>query len=83
MTSPLGMALVGDRRSEKGHNTIPGELIDRTFVSMDLIHQYLEAPVHDLMDFLGIEFFRNGRTIGDIGKEYGYLLSFTFDSAPI
>jgi hypothetical protein len=46
---------------------------------MDLIHQDLETPVHNLMDFLGIKFLRNGSVICYVSKEDSYNFSFTFD----
>ena len=57
MACPLGVVLVGHGGAEQGHDPVSGELVDRTFIPVDLVHQDLEAAVHDLMGFLGIYFF--------------------------
>ena len=41
---------------QKGHDPVAGKLVDGPFILMNLIHQDLEAPVHDLVDFFGISF---------------------------
>lgn len=33
----------------------PGELVDSAFVSVNLVHQHLEAAVHDPVHFLGVQ----------------------------
>jgi len=38
-TGPLGVILVGDRGAKEGHHSIAGELVDRTFIPVDFIHQ--------------------------------------------
>ena len=49
---------------------------------MDLIHEDLEAAIHDLVDLLGIELLRDGREVRHIGKEDGDKFALTFDSTP-
>ena len=48
---------------------------------MDLVHQDLEAPIHDLVDFLGVELLGDGGVIGHVGKEDGHELPFALDGA--
>jgi len=71
MTSSLSMILMGYRRTEQSHHSVAGKLVDRTLVLVNLIHQNLEASVHDLVDFLGVELLGYGRVIGDVRKEDG------------
>ena len=75
------MVLMRHRRTKQGHHPIARKLIDRPLVPMNLVHQDLEAPVHDLMDFLGVELLRHGGVIGDVGEEDGYQLAFALDGA--
>ncbi|MDX2489355.1 MAG: hypothetical protein QNK41_02690 [Desulfosarcina sp.] len=82
MTCPLGMVLMGQGSAEECHHTVPGELINGPFIFMDFLHQNLKAPIHDLMNRFGIQFFRKGSKPGDIGKEYGDQFSFTLKAAP-
>jgi hypothetical protein len=48
---------------------------------MDLVHQDLEASVHDLMDFLGIELAGDGGVVGHVREENGDGLSLALDRA--
>jgi len=59
-----------------GHNSIACKLIYRPLVSVYLVHQDLEAAVHDLVDFLWIEFLSDRGVIGYVGKEDGYEFPF-------
>jgi hypothetical protein len=49
---------------------------------VNFIHKDLETPIHDLVDFLRVELFRDGGVIGHIRKEHRYQLPFPFDGAP-
>ena len=73
------MILVSHRGTEEGHDPIARELIDCALVLVDLVHQDLEAPIHDLVDFLGVEFLGDGGVIRHVGEEDGYELSFALD----
>ena len=81
MTSPLRMILMGHRRTEQSHHPVASELVDRPFVPVNLVHQDLEAPVHDLVDFFRVELLGDGSVICDVGEEDGYELAFAFDGA--
>ena len=81
MTSPLPVILMGHRCAKQGHHPITRKLIDRPLVPMNLIHQDLEAAIHDLVDFLGVEFLGHGGVIGYVGEEDGYELPLTLDGA--
>jgi len=76
------MVLMGHGRAKQGHDTITGKLVDGPLVPVDLMHQDLETPVHDLVDFLRVEPFGNGGEVGHIRKEYGHQFPFSFDRAP-
>ena len=49
------MILCGQRRTEKGHDAVTGELIDGAFPLMNLTHQYFETSVHNLVHFFRIK----------------------------
>ena len=70
MAGPLGMVLVGQGRTEQGHDPVAGELVDGPLILVDLIHQDPKAPVHDLVHFFGVELFGEGSEAGHIGKEH-------------
>ena len=69
MTRPLCMVLVSDGSTEKGHDPISAELVDRPLVPMDLVHEKAKTPVHDLVHCLRIKVFEHGRRVGNIREE--------------
>ena len=71
MTGPLGMVLVGQGGAEEGHHPVAGELVDGALVAVDLGHQDLEAPVHDLVDLLGVQLLGEGGVVGHVREEDG------------
>jgi hypothetical protein len=48
---------------------------------MDLAYKYLEATIHDLVYFLGIELFRHGGEICHVCEEHGHQLALPLDGA--
>ena len=52
------MVLVGYRGAEQGHDPVAGELVDGPFIFVDLIHQDLETPIHNLVDFFRVQLLR-------------------------
>jgi hypothetical protein len=46
---------------------------------VNLVHQDLEAPVHDLVDFLGVEFLGNEGVVGNVSEEHRYELPLALD----
>jgi len=78
MAGPDGMVLMGQGGAEEGHDPIAGELVDGPLVAMDLLHQDLEAAVHDLVDLLGIQLLGEGGEGGHIGEEDGDELALSF-----
>jgi hypothetical protein len=59
MASPLAMILMSHRSPEKCHDPITGELVDGTFIPVNLSHQDFKTSIHDAVDFFRVEFFRN------------------------
>ena len=82
MTGSDGMVLMGEWGAEEGHDAIAGELVDRPLVLVDLIHEDLEASVHDPVDLLGVELLGDGSEVCHVGKEDGDELALAFDGAP-
>jgi hypothetical protein len=80
---PAGVIFMGYRRTEESHYPISGELVDRTFIFVDLIHQDFKTVIHDLMHFFWIKFFGYGCIFGNIGKEDRHKLAFPFYGTPI
>ena len=72
------MVLVGQGGTEEGHDPVPGELVDGPLVAVDLIHQYPEAPVHDLVHFLRVQLLGEGGVAGHIGEEHRHQLALPF-----
>jgi hypothetical protein len=72
---------MGEGRTEEGHDAVPGELVDGPLVPVDLVHEDLEARIHDLVDLLGVELLGEGGEVGDIGEKDGDELSLTFYGA--
>ncbi len=78
MAGPLSMVLVGQRGAEEGHHPIAGELVDGALVSVDLIHQDLEAAVQDLVDLFRVQFLGEGGIVGHVGEKDGDELALPF-----
>jgi hypothetical protein len=49
---------------------------------MNLIHEDLETPIHDLMDFLGVQFLGDGGIVRHVSKQDGYEFAFSLDGTP-
>ena len=77
-----GVILVGDRRAEERHDPVSRELIHGALVAVHRLHHAVEAPVHDLVQLLGIDPRRQGRESGDVGEENRHLLALALDRAP-
>jgi len=75
------MILVGQRGTEKGHDAVTGELVDRPLVLVDLVHEDLEAPIHDPVDLLRVELLGDGGEVRHIRKEDGDELALPFHRA--
>ena len=77
------MVLMGYRGPEKSHDTIASELVDGAFVAVYLVHEDVEAAVHDLVDFLGIELLRHRSEVGHVGEEHGDQLALTLEGLAV
>jgi hypothetical protein len=75
------MIFVGQGSSEQGHYSIPSELIDRAFISVNFVHEELEAAIHYLVNSLWVQLLGNRGVVCDVGKENRYKLTFTLDGA--
>jgi hypothetical protein len=73
------MVLMGHRGTEKGHYAVSGELIDGPLILMNLVHQDLEATVHDPVNFFWVELFTHSCVISHIGKKHSHKLAFSLD----
>jgi hypothetical protein len=54
VASPLSVVLKGNRRPKERHHPVTRELIDGPLIQLDLLHEDLEAVLHDLVDFFGV-----------------------------
>jgi len=81
VTGPMGMVLMGQGSSKQGHDAVTGKLINGSLIFVDLIHEDLETSIHDLVDFLGVEFLGDGGVVGYVGEEDGDELPFALDGA--
>ena len=73
------MIFMGDRCPEKRHYAIAGELVNGPFKFVDFIHQDLETPIHDIVDFFGIKLFGYCGVVGHIGKKNRHKLALALD----
>jgi hypothetical protein len=48
---------------------------------VNLVHQDLEAAIHNLVYFFGVQFLRHRGIIGHIREEHGHQLSFSLNRA--
>ena len=73
---PLGVVLVRDGHSERGHHGIAGELLDRAAVCLDAARDMVEVPVDALANDLGIGAGDEPGRVHEIDEEDGRELAF-------
>jgi hypothetical protein len=73
---------MGERCPEQRHEAITQELIDGTFVPMDLPEGEFEEPVQQRVHCLRSNAFSNGRRVRQVTEEYGDLFPFAFEGTP-
>ena len=81
MAGPLGVIFMGDGRPEQGHDPVPPEFADRALKAVDFIDQDPAAAVHDLVDVLWVQLFREGGKAGHVGEHHRDQLALAFDGA--
>src|SRR4029453_11014430 len=77
----LRVILVGDRRAEERHATVPGELVDEALESLGAVTEDAEEALHDLRPHLGVEVLRQLHRALHVGKQHGDELAFTLKRA--
>ena len=78
---PHRMVLERDRRAEQRHHAIAEIAVDGPFVAMHRVGGQLQHPVHQQVQLFRVEFLRQRRGIGNIGKQNGDELAFAFERA--
>ncbi len=68
---PLGVVLVGDGGAEQGQDGIAHDLVDPSAEGDDVGDQPLEAPVHQLLDLLGVAVLRQCGEPDQVGEHDG------------
>ncbi|MCF8057586.1 MAG: hypothetical protein K9K37_13240, partial [Desulfocapsa sp.] len=73
---PIAPTLPGPELSPSRFlNAIPGELVDGTLIPVDLLHEDLKCTIHDLVNFLAIQLFRDrGISSHDYSIVYNVIL---------
>ena len=74
--------LVRDGRAEEGHHAVARVLVDRALEAVDLGGDGLEAPVHDLVNILGVKPLGQAREPGDVREQHGDLAALALDRRP-
>jgi len=73
------MVLVGEGGAEEGHNTVPPNLVDRTFVVVNCFHQPNDDRVQELAGLLGIAIGEQLHGALEVGEEHRDLLALAFE----
>jgi haloalkane dehalogenase len=68
-----------ERRAEKRHDAVAGELDDGAFVAVDLVEHVAEAAVHERAHLLGVDALGDARRADDVGEEHGHELPLAFE----
>jgi hypothetical protein len=77
-----GMILVGQGRSEEGHDPVAHHLVNGALVVMDGFHHSLEHWIEDLSRFLGIAVGKKLHRSLEVGEENGHLLTLALEGCP-
>jgi hypothetical protein len=73
--------LVGQRRTEEGHDAVAHHLIHRAFIAVNRFHHPFEDRVEDPSCFLGIALGEQLHRALEVGEEDRDLLAFAFERA--
>ena len=76
---PARMLLVGERGAKDGHQTIAGELVDRTLEPVDRAGGDRQEAIEDGTPALGLERARQLHRADDVGEEHRHLLALALD----
>ena len=68
---PLGVVLMGDRRTEQGHDRIANDLVDPSTERGDVVGESGETAVDQVLDLFGIAVLREAGEPDDVGEEHG------------
>jgi len=79
---PPRVVLVGDRRSEQGHEAVPEELVDGPLIAVDLAQGQLKEPVQEEVHGLGPQPVGQGGRAHQVAEEHGDLLALAFQGGP-
>ncbi len=66
---PLGVVLVGDRRTPDGHHRVADELLDEPAVPADHLPRELEVAGQELAGVLGVAALGQGREADEVGEQ--------------
>ena len=75
----LRVILVGDRRAEKRHAAVSGELVDEALEALDAVAEHAEEALHDLRPRLGVELLRQVHRALHVDEEDDDLLALALD----
>ena len=66
---PLGVVLVGDRRTEQGDDGVADDLVDPAAEGVDVGHEPLEAVVDQVLHLLGVAGLGQRREADEVGEQ--------------
>ena len=67
------MILQRHRGTKEGHQTIAGELVDGSLITLHHCRRAVEQFVHDLLESLRVERRRELHRADDVGEQHRYL----------
>jgi hypothetical protein len=70
------VVLVGDRRSEEGHDPVPGELVHRALEKVHPVGEDREEAVHDPLPLLRVDALGQLHRAHHVAEEDRHLLAF-------
>jgi len=82
ITSAHGMILMGNRRTEEGHNPIAHNSVHGALVAVDRLNHALEYRVEELLRVLGVAVSKQLHRALNIREQHGDLLPFTLEGCP-
>jgi hypothetical protein len=74
-----GVILQGHGRPEEGHQAVPQELIDGSFVAMDGLRHEAQSPVHDLVHGFWVQALRQSGGVHDVAEQHRHLLALALE----
>ena len=76
------MVLVGERRAEQRHDTVPEDLVHRPLVAVHRLHHPVQRRVQQRARLFRVAPVEQFQRAADVGEQHGHVLALAFQVGP-